>query len=158
MPLLIGQVARGAGVGIGAVRLYERMGLIPRPARTPSGYRQYPEDTVLRVRVIRSARPLGFTLREMADLFAQIGPAGMSGAQKDALVDERLRDVESRIRSLEHVKTLLLRLKRETGSPPERAECALAAAASRIVLALEKKPLPRRPARAGSRRARHGRR
>jgi MerR family mercuric resistance operon transcriptional regulator len=157
MPLLIGQVARKAGVGIGAVRLYERMGLIPRPLRTPSGYRQYPEDTVLRVRVIHSAKPLGFTLREMADLFAHLGPAGLSGAEKDAVLDEKLREVAAKIRSLEHVRALLLRLKLASGRPTARAECALAEAALSIVEALESKSDPRRTRRATTRSRRHGR-
>ena len=135
--LLVGQVARQAGVGIGAVRLYERLGLIPAPTRTRSGYRQYPEDAVLRVRLIHSAKFLGFTLRQMAGLFAQFGPNGMSGADKDALLDNKLREVEAKIHALEHVRRLLLHLKRASGRPSARAECALAEAALGIVQALE---------------------
>lgn len=141
--LLIGQVARQAGVGIGAVRLYERRGLIPAPRRTGSGYRQYPEDTVLRVRVIHAAKTLGFTLREMADLFSRLGPSGMSDAAKNAVLDGKLRDVEARIRSLEHMRTLLLHLKRAEGHPAARAECALAEAALGIVQELDERHLSR---------------
>lgn len=141
--LLIGQVALQAGVGIGAVRLYERRGLIPAPRRTVSGYRQYPEDTVLRVRVIHAAKTLGFTLREMADLFSQLGPSGMSAATRNAVLDDKLRDVEARIRSLEHMRTLLQRLKRAAGHPGTRTECVLAEAALNIVQELDERHLAR---------------
>jgi MerR family copper efflux transcriptional regulator len=63
--MLIGQVAKMAGVGVGAIRLYERRKLIPSPPRGRSGYRLYPEDTVLRVQVLAAAKCLGFTLREI---------------------------------------------------------------------------------------------
>ncbi len=149
--LLIGQVARQAGIGIGAVRLYERLGLIPAPTRTRSGYRQYPEDAVLRVRLIHSAKSLGFTLREMAGLFAQLGPRGMSTAEKDALLDDKLREVEAKISSLEHVRTLLLHLKHSSGRAPANAECALAKAALGIVQALEHADQPHSSFRRASR-------
>lgn len=54
--LKIGQVARRARVGVETVRFYERQGLIPEPPRTPSGYRQYPADTVERLRFIQRAK------------------------------------------------------------------------------------------------------
>ena len=63
--LTIGQVAREAHVGIDTVRFYEREGLIEEPPRRPSGYRQYPPETVQRVRFIRRAKDLGFTLTEI---------------------------------------------------------------------------------------------
>lgn len=144
-----GEVARQAGIGIGAVRLYERRGLIPAASRSRSGYRLFPEDTVLRVRVIRSARALGFTLREMSDLFSRLGPGGMSGKRKDAMIDAKLREVDAKIRSLEHVRTLLLRLRSSSGDAPDHAECALAEAALGIVSEMEKAPGPRPVFRSG---------
>ena len=66
--LTIGKVARCAGVGIETVRFYEREGLIAEPPRGSSGYRQYPADTVSRIRFIRRAKELGFSLKEVQDL------------------------------------------------------------------------------------------
>lgn len=66
--LTIGQLARHAGVGVETIRFYEREGLLAEPERRPSGYRQYPAEVVRRVRFIRHAKELGFTLREIQGL------------------------------------------------------------------------------------------
>jgi len=63
--LTIGKVAEQSGVGVETVRFYERHGLIGEPPRTASGYRQFPESTVGRIRFIKRAQKLGFTLREI---------------------------------------------------------------------------------------------
>jgi MerR family copper efflux transcriptional regulator len=60
----IGNVAREAGVGIETIRFYEREGLIGKPPRTPSGYRQYPDDVIERIRFIQRAKGLGFSLAD----------------------------------------------------------------------------------------------
>ena len=71
-PLKIGKVARLAGVGVETIRFYEREGLIEEPPRVESGYRQYSEDTVHRLRFIRRAKELGFTLKEIFPLWSKI--------------------------------------------------------------------------------------
>src|SRR5256885_12029790 len=68
--LSIGQVARRAGVGVETVRFYEREGLLEEPPRRASGYRQYPEQVVTRIRFIKRAQRLGFSLREIMELLA----------------------------------------------------------------------------------------
>ena len=68
--LTIGRVARQAGVGVETVRFYERRGLIDEPPRRQSGYRQFPEETVRRIRFIKRAQELGFSLREIKELLA----------------------------------------------------------------------------------------
>src|SRR3546814_10236971 len=71
--LNIGQLARQAGVPIDTVRYYERQRLIPEPARSASGYRQYAQDDVTRLNFIRRAKTLGFTLEEIGELMAISG-------------------------------------------------------------------------------------
>lgn len=66
----IGEVARAAGVGVETVRFYERKGLIDRPPKPMRGTRSYPSATVARIRFIRQARGLGFSLAEIAGLLA----------------------------------------------------------------------------------------
>ena len=66
--LTIGRLAEQAGVGIDTVRYYEREGLLPAPPRRASGYRDYPADSVARLRFIRRAKDLGFALNEIAEL------------------------------------------------------------------------------------------
>jgi len=68
MALRMGEVAARAGVHRETLRYYERRGLIPPPPRRMSGYRAYPAETVTRVRLIKWAQGLGFTLREIAEL------------------------------------------------------------------------------------------
>ena len=64
--LSAGQLARLSFVSTDSLRHYERVGVLPKPRRTPAGYRQYPPEAVARVRMIRRALALGFTLRELA--------------------------------------------------------------------------------------------
>src|SRR5437773_491103 len=68
MALTIGQVADAADVNIQTIRYYERRGLFPTPRRTPAGYRQYADDAVARLRFIKHAQELGFSLQEIQEL------------------------------------------------------------------------------------------
>jgi len=68
--LTIGQLAQDAQVKVDTVRYYERRGLIPKPPRGKSGYRQYSPDDVARIQFIRRAQELGFTLNEIGELLA----------------------------------------------------------------------------------------
>ncbi|HEV8648666.1 MAG TPA: MerR family transcriptional regulator [Actinomycetes bacterium] len=63
----IGQVAAEADVSVDTVRFYERRGVLPTPARRPSGYRSYTASTVERIRMARALQQLGFTLEEVID-------------------------------------------------------------------------------------------
>ena len=62
----IGKIAAAAGVSAGTIRYYEQIGLLPNPARTAAGYRQYPHEIAHRLAVIRNAQEFGFSLREIA--------------------------------------------------------------------------------------------
>ncbi len=68
--MTIGQLASAAGVGVDTVRYYERIGLIPMPARSLGGYRLYAQADLERVEFIRSAQRLGFSLREIKRLLS----------------------------------------------------------------------------------------
>jgi Hg(II)-responsive transcriptional regulator len=98
-PLRIGRLARAAEVGVDTVRFYERAGLMPRPPRTAAGYRTYASDDVERLRFIRRAKALGFSLEEIAELLRLAEGKGGRGGVK-ALAEKRLRDLEQKIREL----------------------------------------------------------
>src|SRR4051812_26420904 len=66
----IGEVAGQAGVSVDTVRFYERVGVLPAPARTASGYRDYETDTVERIRFTRELQRIGFTLADAVDALA----------------------------------------------------------------------------------------
>ena len=73
--LRIGQVARRAGVSADTIRYYERLGVLPKPQRSPAGYREYPENAVNRITLVRNAARFGFTLTEIRG-FLRVREAG----------------------------------------------------------------------------------
>ena len=66
----IGELASQAGVSVDTVRFYERVGVLPAPARTASGYRDYEPDIVDRIRLTRELQAIGFTLNDAIDALA----------------------------------------------------------------------------------------
>jgi len=66
--MTIGRLARRAGVSVDTLRFYERKGLVVRPQRMLSGYRNYPDDAIDRLRFVKDAKGLGFSLREIQEL------------------------------------------------------------------------------------------
>jgi|SRR5207237_8852271 len=124
MALTIGQVARAADVNVQTIRYYERRGLVTTPRRTPSGYRQYAEDAVSRLRFIKHAQELGFSLQEIQDL---LGLRVRHAAACDAVerkTRQKIDVVQQKIRDLQRMKRTLQRLaaacaaRRPTGDCP----------------------------------------
>ena len=108
--LRIGQVARRAGISVQAVRFYEREGLLPRPARLPSGYRVYPESVIRRLRFIRRAKALGFSLREIRELLAlRVDRDGTCGAVRKQVL-EKMAGVEAKMAELRRIHAALASL------------------------------------------------
>jgi MerR family mercuric resistance operon transcriptional regulator len=96
--LTIGKVASSAGVNVETVRYYQRSGLVPEPPRPPGGVRRYSAETVARLRFIKRAQELGFTLAEIRRLLAlgdpqACGKARALAADKLSLVRARLADL-----------------------------------------------------------------
>lgn len=108
--LTIGRVASSAGVAIDTIRFYEREGLLPAPRRRPSGYREYDQDAVSRLRFIRRAKDLGFTLEEIRDLLALSSDrhGGVGGVRERAAA--RLKAIDERIAELQRVRAGLSEL------------------------------------------------
>jgi MerR family mercuric resistance operon transcriptional regulator len=102
-PLTIGQIARQAGVGVETVRFYERQGLLAGPARTAAGHRQYTEDVVERLRFIRRAKELGFTLKEIGELLTLRLDLGTSCAEVRARAKAKISSIETKIRDLQQM-------------------------------------------------------
>lgn len=98
----IGTLAKRAGVSIDTVRYYERDGLLSPQSRLASGYRRYSELELARLRFIRRAQALGFSLKEVKELLALSKRRDVSRVKKAA--QEKLADVEERIASLERVR------------------------------------------------------
>jgi MerR family mercuric resistance operon transcriptional regulator len=123
--MTIGQVARQAGVGVETIRFYEREGLIVEPARRPSGYRQYPPDAVRRIRFVRHAKDLGFTLKEIRELLELRVRPDSRCADVRARVKQKIEDVEARLASLARMKAALLRLSGRCRGRGPTSECPI---------------------------------
>jgi len=108
--LTIGQLARQTDIGLETIRFYEREGLIENPPRRPSGYRAYPPETVQRVRFIRTAKELGFSLKEIGELLALRVDPVESCAHVKAIAEDRVADIEQRIRTLQRMRKALRKL------------------------------------------------
>lgn len=127
--LSIGQLAKRAGVGIETIRFYEREGLLPEPARLPSGYRQYPPETVDRVKFLRRAQWLGFTLRDAKELLALRDDPAADRAEVRRKAVDKLADIDARLADLQGMRTELARLVAAcTGGEGPAAGCPIIAA------------------------------
>jgi len=100
----IGELAQRAGVSIDTVRYYERQGLLPAPERMASGYRRYDQGDVARLRFIRRAKALGFTLIEIQELLALSGRRGDDMGELKAAANEKLVDVEAKLAELMRIR------------------------------------------------------
>lgn len=120
-----GQVAERAGVGRETVRYYEQRGLIPEPPRSEGDYRVYTEADVGRIRFVKRAQELGFTLKEIRGLLAlRLEAAGdCSDVRRHALA--KLTDVEEKMRDLERIRTVLLRLAEACHGKGPASECPI---------------------------------
>jgi MerR family copper efflux transcriptional regulator len=112
----IGEVARLAEVRVVTVRFYEAQGLLPRAAREASGYRSFPASAVQRIRFIRRAAELGFSLLEIrAFLAASDAPRLPERARRAAQV--KIDEIDERIADLRRVQRAIRRVLRTNGSP-----------------------------------------
>ena len=107
----IGQLATAADVPTSTLRYYERAGLLPPPARTEAGYRDYPDNTVGRVAFVRNAQAAGLTLGQIAEILAIRDDGRPPCSHVADLVNDRLADIERRMRDLRRARTELRRVR-----------------------------------------------
>lgn len=123
--LRIGQVARQAGVNIETIRYYERRHLIPAPPRLSSGYRQYPPDTVTRVRFIKRAQALGFSLNEIAELLAVRERSETLRHDARHHLLSKIAAIEGKIRLLQRMQQTLIDLADACHNREQADECPI---------------------------------
>lgn len=124
-PLTIGKVAERAGVGIETIRFYEREGLLDVPTRTASGYRQFDEDVVKRLIFISRAKELGFTLKEIKELFSLRLDPTSSCADVKAQAQAKIDDIEEKLRRLNRMKRALVKITSECSGQGATTECPI---------------------------------
>ena len=123
--LTIGRVARSAGLAIDTVRYYEREGLLEKPARTASGYRHYRPDVVARLRFIRQAKELGFSLREIKELLSLRVQPDTTCADIRKRASRKIATVDRKIEDLQRIKNALAKLASACKGKGPTSECPI---------------------------------
>jgi Cu(I)-responsive transcriptional regulator len=108
--MTIGEIASSAGVSVQAVRYYERRGLLAPAARRPSGYRAYAAAAVDRLRFIRRAQELGFTLSEVGELLALRLDPGTTAADVKQRARRKMEELDAKIDDLQRIRGALSHL------------------------------------------------
>jgi len=122
----IGQAATRAGVSIDTLRYYERRGLLAEPQRRPSGYREYPEETVPIIRFIKRAQDLGFTLNEIEELISlRDGGDGRRRSAVRALAEAKMRDIDQKLARLQAMRSALFGLIESCACSRGRPACPI---------------------------------
>src|SRR5918992_1089919 len=96
----IGEIAEQAGVSVDTVRFYERVGVLPPPARTGSGYRDYEPGTVGRIQLTRELQAIGFTLNEAVDALAAHDAGGATCESEQWRLQAVLDRVDAKLAEL----------------------------------------------------------
>jgi DNA-binding transcriptional MerR regulator len=104
----IGEVATRAGVTVDTVRFYERVGVLPAPARRESGYRDFPPSTVERIRLTRELQAIGFTLAEAVDALAAHDAGGATCESERWRLAAVLTRVDARLAELEALRARIV--------------------------------------------------
>lgn len=104
IPLSIGALARATGTTVETIRWYERIGMLPVPARTPGNYRSYGPAHLERLSFVRRARDLGFTLDQVRDLLGFADQKERSCDEVDRIAREHLADVDRKVAGLEALR------------------------------------------------------
>lgn len=123
--LTIGAFASAAGVGVETVRFYQRKGLLPEPDKPMGSIRRYGEADVRRVRFVKSAQRLGFSLEEVAELLKLDDGAHCDEAREQAEV--KLADVRAKLSDLQRIETTLTALVEQCSTAKGKVRCPLIA-------------------------------
>ena len=123
--LTIGQVARESGVGVETIRFYQRKGLMPEPEKPYGSIRRYGAAELARVRFIKSAQRLGFSLEEVGELLKLEDGARCSEARQ--LAEQKLVDVRQKLSDLQRIESVLAGLVARCSAVRGRVNCPLIA-------------------------------
>ena len=116
-------MARRAGVNLQTIRYYERSGLLPAPERNESGYRQYTENALVRIRFIKKAQALGFSLKEIQELLRLRADENRQCKEVQDLVVSKIEELNERIVELKNAQSTLQDLIKDTSEATPAPEC-----------------------------------
>jgi Hg(II)-responsive transcriptional regulator len=121
----IGELAKQANVQVETLRYYERRGLIPRPHRTVSNYRIYSSEDLQRVKFVKQAQGLGFSLNEIKKLLALRATPHAKCADVRTYAAHKIEDIDGKIRSLARVRKTLEKLIAECSGDGPVTQCPI---------------------------------
>jgi DNA-binding transcriptional MerR regulator len=105
-----GELSRLAGISTDTLRHYERLGVLPKPPRTNGGYRDYPANSLDRVRLIQSALKVGFSLSELATILRMRDRGDVPCHRVRAIAEHKLEEVKQQINDLLGMRDQLERI------------------------------------------------
>ena len=108
--LTIGELAKAGQVNIETIRYYERRGLLPKPPRTESGYRQFPLEALEQIKFIKNAKELGFSLKEILELLSLKVTLSSTCEDVRMKAESKIEDIDEKISSLLRIKEALQNL------------------------------------------------
>jgi MerR family transcriptional regulator, copper efflux regulator len=123
--LKVGEVAKQGGVNLQTIHYYERRGLLPRPPRTGSNYRAYPEEAVRRVQFIKRAQELGFTLKEIKELLSLRATPRARCETVRKRAETKVEDIDAKIRTLRGMRKALTKLIAECSGKGPVTQCPI---------------------------------
>lgn len=123
----IGELGKATGVDVETIRYYEKLGLLPVPARPPAGYRTYGKQHLERLAFIRHCRALDIPLAEIRQLLDFLGQPMAECGDVDRLIDQQLARVRTRIKSLRALERQLSALRGCCAKPNVAAGCGILA-------------------------------
>jgi len=121
-PLTIGRLAKAAEVNVETIRYYQRVGLVNEPVKPLEGFRVYPEETVNRIRFIKRAQKLGFSLQDIAHLL-ELGDGHCDDVREQA--EAKLAQIEAQIKDLQAMRKTLKKLITECSAGNENDNCPI---------------------------------
>ena len=120
--MLIGELAKETGVNPKTIRFYEEIGLMPTPDRTPSGYRQFSDDDLERLRFIRSAQRLNLRLTEIQEILALRERGERPCGYVLALMKQQVDEIDRKIEEMAQLRNQLIELSSYADLPPSNAK------------------------------------
>lgn len=123
--ITIGELAKRGAVNLETIRYYERQGLLPKPPRSSSGYRLFPLDSVRRVRFIKRAQELGFSLKEIKELLALRVTPGTTSADVRKRAQAKVANIEEKVQTLRAMKKALVQLTATCCGDGPASECPI---------------------------------
>ncbi|MBL4661463.1 MAG: Zn(2+)-responsive transcriptional regulator [Alcanivoracaceae bacterium] len=126
----IGHLATAVGMDIQTLRYYESQGLLSEPARLQNGYRDYPDEAISRLKFIKKAKLVGFTLKEIKDLLAiQVTKDEHTCQEVKSFTQVKLAEISNKIEELQRIKVALEKIHTSCcGGDETAAHCSILSA------------------------------